>query len=163
MHRFCLLWRARPHVIIINMKLKIPAWRTIRLYLLFGLVLSLFFYMIPGLTFPPTPAHYIILAAWALTTFIYAFIGVKTNYYVIEKQGIIHHRFNKDYMYAYKDIIFVDEAYSHKHKTLRFVTKSEHVYYLLFDREGKLYDLVKQHADSLSPQDFSNRYPHIKL
>jgi len=145
------------------MKLKIPAWRTIRLYLLFGLVLSVFFYMIPGLTFPPTPAHYIILAAWALTTFIYALIGVKTNYYVIEKQGIVHHRFNKDYLYAYKDIVFIDEAYSSKHKTMRFVTKSEHVYYLLFDREGKIFDLALKHCELLSLEDFSKRYSHIKL
>ncbi|HOJ45408.1 MAG TPA: hypothetical protein PK340_05215 [Bacilli bacterium] len=145
------------------MKLKIPAWRTIRLYLAFGLVLSVFFYMIPGFTFPPTPAHYIILGAWMLTTAIYALIGVKTNYYVIEKHGIVHHRFNKDYMYAYKDIIYIDEPYSARHKTMRFVTKSEHVYYLMFDHDGKIFDLAKQHADLLSSQDFSNRYPHIKL
>lgn len=163
MHRFCLFEELAAHVIIINMKLVIPAWRTIRLYLVFGLVLAIFFYMIPGLTFPPTSAHYIIISIWTLTTIVYTFIGVKTNYYIIEKNGILHHRFNKEFIHNYSDIVYIDEEYTLKHKTLRFVTKTGQIYYLLFDRDGKIYQLVKKHASLLNEDEFKSRYSHIKL
>ena len=145
------------------MKLKIPAHRTIRLYIIIGLILGIFFYMIPGLTFPPTPTHYLIMGIWLVTTIIYAIIGVFTNYYILDKNGIIQHRFNKDYLFRYEDIIYIDHNYTKRKKTLRFITRFGDVRYMLLDKDEAIYEAAKKRVKEISTDEFKQLFPRIRI
>ncbi|HAK05586.1 MAG TPA: hypothetical protein DCM23_02645 [Firmicutes bacterium] len=145
------------------MKLKIPPIRVARPYIIFGLILGVFFYIIPGFAWPPTSSHYFIMTIWLITTLGYIIIGIFTSYYVIEKDGIIQHRFTKSYIFHFEEIVFVDRPYTDKKKTLRFITDTGDIRYLLLDYEAKIYDAVLKHCTLLSEQDFKVRFPNIKI
>ncbi len=149
--------------IIFNMKLKIPAWRIIRLYLIMGLILGFFFYLIPGWAFPPTPTHYFVMGVWFVTTVAYATAGVFTNYYIIDKDGIIQHRFTKDYMFRFDDVIYIDHRHTIRHKTLRFVTRYGDLRYLLLDRDAQIYEAMKKRCKTLPDDEFKKLFPRIKI
>ena len=145
------------------MKLKIPAWRVARPYLIFGAILGVFFYLIPGFAFPPTPAHYFIMGVWLVTTIGYIVIGILTSFYIIEKDGIVQRRFNQVMRFRYEEIVYVDEAYTAKKKTLRFITDTGDIRYLLLDKEGKIHAEIVKHAKLITPEECSRRFPNIKI
>ncbi len=135
----------------------------IRLYIILALFLGIFFYLIPGWAFPPTTTHWFIMGVWLVTSIAYATIGVFTNYYILEKDGVVQHRFNKDLFYRFDDVIFIDHKYTKRTKTLRFVTRYGHLRYLILDKEGRIYEAMRDHCQLLKDADFKQLFPRIKI
>ncbi|MEA5061169.1 MAG: hypothetical protein VB015_01980 [Erysipelotrichaceae bacterium] len=99
----------------------------------------------------------------ASTVFFYVFT-ILQNYYILERKYILVHRFKKEMYYYFSEIVYIDEAYSKKHKMVLFVTNRGDVRYLTFDREGKVYDAMLERCQNLLDFDtLKARYPNIKL
>lgn len=74
------------------------------------------------------------------------------------------HRVGKPLLYKYKEVVYIDRAYSEKHKTVAFMMNSGAVRYLTFDKEGKIYDeMIKKCKNVLSDEEFHERYKNIKF
>lgn len=146
------------------MKVQISPWRVIGTYSVVALLIGIVFYTIPGLTFPPTIAHYIVMVAWLVSTIIFILLSLKTSYYVIERHRIVYHRLNKEMYYDYQSILYIDHVWSQKHKTLLFYTDLGHARYLPFDRQGLLYVKVCARAKNvLSKEAYLARFPKVKM
>lgn len=128
-------------------------------YLFLGLVMMLVFYTIPGLVWPPTFNHYLAMVSSLVLSVAFLIIALTKNYYVIEKDGIRHYNFRAVYFYAFGRIIYIDEAYSEKNKTVRFYMEDGTAKYLTFDRDGKIYKAMKEKSSSLlGEEEFRSRF-----
>ena len=88
----------------------------------------------------------------------------KQNYYVILKEGIIHHKWTKEVRYEFKDILYIDEEYTEKHSTLLFYTSKGHAIYLVLDKEEKILKAVQNKSRNLiSKQEYHNRFPNVSM
>jgi hypothetical protein len=144
------------------MKLRISTVRVIIIYFFLGLVTGLLFYGIPGYIWPPTEMHYFIMAVWLISTISYLIASLTSNYYLIQKDGLLHHRFNKEMFYAFKDILFIDEDYSKRYKTIRFITSMGHVRYLPFDKSGQIYSaFLEKCPNLLTREELKTRFPTL--
>ncbi|MCX5775035.1 MAG: hypothetical protein NTV44_01545 [Firmicutes bacterium] len=146
------------------MKLHIPAWRVIKTYLLIGLVVLVVFNVSVGLAWPPSNANYFVTVVWFLSTLLFVILSLTQDYYILEGRNLIQHRFNKEKVFDCNDILFVNEAWSKKNKTLNFYDKFGIVHYLPFDKQGKIYEHVLAKGDNLmSKEEFQERFPNVKL
>lgn len=146
------------------MKVQISRWRVIGTYSVVALLIGIVFYTIPGITFPPTIAHYVVMGAWLISTIIFIMLSLKTTYYILDKNRIIYHRLNKDLFYDYRSILYIDHDWSKKHKTLLFYTDLGHARYLPFDQQGLLYEKVCAKAKNLiSKEEYLTRFPKVKM
>ena len=115
-------------------------------------------------TWPPETSDYIIFGSWVLLTCGYLLVTIKWGYYTITKESLVQRRFTKELYYFYKDVVFIDEEYSIKNKTLRFVMKNGDVRYLISDKKNILLEeMLKRCKNRLEKEDFSIKYPNVKL
>jgi len=145
------------------MKLRVSAWRLIKVYLVMGLVFGVVFYSIPGFVFPPTRDHYIIMGIFLATTLVYVVISILTNYYIVENGGIFQKRFTKSLFFKFDEIIYVDHEYTIKRKTLRFVTDRGQLQFLLLDKDGAIYEAVKKNCTLIDEDELNRRFPRPKI
>ena len=67
-------------------------------------------------------------------------------------------------MYDCKDILYVDEEYSKKHKTLCFYLDNGAVRYLVFDKKGLILEHVLAKANNrIGREEFQARFPNTRL
>ncbi len=146
------------------MKLYISAKRVLVTYAILGAVVLFAFYSLAGWIWPPTSTHYMLLAVWALSTILFVVLSLTQTYYILEGRNLVHHQINKEYVYDCKDILYVDEEYSQKHKTLCFYLDSGAVRYLIYDKKGLIYDHVMEKAiNRISREEFQARFPNTRL
>jgi hypothetical protein len=146
------------------MKVQIATWRVIKTYLILGLIIGVLFYAIPGFVWPPTITHYFIIGLWLVSTVIYIVLSLTKSYYLIEDKKIVQQRYNKQFVYRFDEIIFIDEAWSSRHKTARFVTSHGHLIYLPFDKQGRIYQAMLNRCNNvITLEDVKSRFPHLKL
>lgn len=148
------------------MKVYASPGKTVRNYLIAGLVMSTIFYLTFGYpyTWPPLPLHYLVASLPLAIAIVTAIFGIKMNFYEIGKKYLVHHKGNKQLVYHYSDILYIDEAYSDKHKILLFYTRQGHERYLPMDDEQLIYQAVKKHCDRLvSKAEYQIRYPKVKM
>lgn len=126
-------------------------------FLLFGLFYKSF------LTWPWDIIPYCVIAIWLALSIIYLILSLKANYYVLEDKYVCVHRFKKEMYYYFKDVVYIDEIYSKKHKTIRFVTNRGDIRYLTFDKENKLYPIfLKKCKNILNYDELMIKYPNLK-
>ena len=127
-----------------------------------GLIFSIFFK--DFITFPWGPLPYIVTIVWFLGAVIFYIISIKMNYYILHKKYVIVRKYNKELIYNFSEIIYIDERQSEKHKMICFVTNKLHTRYLTFDKEGLLYKtMLEKCSNRLDEETFKNKYPEIKL
>jgi hypothetical protein len=146
------------------MKVYMSAKRVILTYLLLGLIALVAFYSTVGFVWPPTDAHYFVIGVWFLSTAFFLFLSLKKSYYILDGRRLVHHQINREYVYDCNDILYVDEAYSIKHKTLCFYTNTGVVRYLPYDRQGLIFEHVMKMANNLlSREEYKARFPNTRL
>lgn len=149
------------------MKVRIAFRRTLgiaAIAFVLGSVLVFLLFMSDFLSTPWKPTTWLIFGFY-LSLFLAVFIMVTVlHYYVIENKGIVVHRAGKPLLYKYKEVIYIDRAYSEKHKTVAFMMDTGAVRYLTFDKQGKIYEeMVKRCKNVLSEEEFKSKYPKIKF
>lgn len=104
------------------------------------------------------------IVVWIVLSVISYFLLTKQNYYVILKDGIIHHKWTKEVKYSFQDILYVDEEYTEKHETLLFYTSKGHPIYLVLDKDEKILKAVLAKSKNLiSKQEYHNKFPNVTL
>lgn len=134
------------------------------IYLPIYFLVAIIFYLVAGLTFPPTLYHYIAVGIWTVTTIFYLVYGYRSTYYEITKHEIIHYKGKNALHYPFKDIIYIDEAYSSKKLSIRFVTRKGDERYLTHDRHKLVYQAMLNKVEKYwSLEQIKKEFPKLKL
>lgn len=106
----------------------------------------------------------ITIVAWAVICGISYYIMTKQNYYVILKDGIVHHKWTKEIKFDFKDVLYIDEEYTEKHSILLFYDNRGASFFLVLDREEKILNAMKKNATNLMDKEsFKRRFPSVKM
>lgn len=90
-------------------------------------------------------------------------LSIKNTYYILNNSRVIHVRLGKEVSYEWSHIVYIDQEWSEKHKTLDFFLESGKECYLAFDKEGKLYEYALRNCRLLEQEEFVARYTKYKL
>lgn len=111
-----------------------------------------------------TPVIWIVIGFWVAILITTIVFFTRSNYYIVTADGIEHQRFNEKKTYSYKNVLYIDEEWSKKHKKLYFLTNEGIEKFLAFDREGKIYTLFMKHCKNLiSTSQVRSRFPTLKI
>ena len=119
----------------------------ILLLVIVGMCFTIFFYE------PFGYKQIIILAAWLLLSLVCLLTLEKNYYFFIDEKYISVVRFNKEVVYQYNEIIYIDIEYSEKHSNILFITKHGHARYILHDREKKMLGILKDKCRNLKDRE----------
>ncbi len=146
-------------------RLNISKKRIILLFIAFFIVLEIVFYFSfqQGQFFPFDTSFYIYTPILLGLTIFLIVVSITQTYYVLDKTKIVHVKMGKTFEYFYKDIIFIDEKWSRKHKMLLFYKNNGHGYYLAFDKEGLILEYALTYSHLISEEEFAMRFPNVKL
>lgn len=92
-----------------------------------------------------------------------AILAIKETYYIVDKDKISHYKMKKVTEYYFKDIAYINEEWSRKHKMLLFYDKQGHDHYLAFDKRGVIFDEALKHVNQMSFEEFKARFPNAKF
>ena len=96
-----------------------------------------------------------------VTILIFALNGY---YYIIEKDRLIVKKFNKELIFPYKNIVYIDEEESIKTKIVTMVTNKGDVIYLNFDKKGILFKTLVEKCNNVTTKEEAKRkYPNAKI
>jgi len=133
------------------------------IYLPIYLLISIIFYLIVGIKFPPTLNHYLTVGGWTIITAIYLIFGYKNSYYELTKHEIVHHKGSNILYYKFDDIIYIDKVYSGKKLSIRFFTRIGDERYLAHDPKKKVYNTMLERCTNLiDKEELLRRFPKIK-
>ena len=96
-------------------------------------------------------------------TVVLCILSIKNTYYILNDARVIHVRLGKEVSYEWSHIVYINEEWSKKHKTLNFFLESGKECYLAFDKEGKLYEYALRNCRLLEQEEFARRYTKYKL
>lgn len=146
------------------MKLKPRLSRIILPYLVIYALLLIAGYLLVGLSFPPGLYHYIMIVILTVCFAILIIVGVKYNTYELHKNHLAHQKGFETVIYNFDDILYIDEAYSRKHKTLLFYTAKGHEIFLALDKEMILLERVLEKTKKrITREEYKMRFPRVKL
>lgn len=100
----------------------------------------------------------ILLAA----TVVFCIITIRATKYEITANKITHHKLGKTIDYFFNDILYIDEEFSEKHRMMLFYNKDGKEKFLLFDKEGKIYETALQKAHQITFEELQRRFPNVK-
>lgn len=90
-------------------------------------------------------------------------VSIKNTYYILNDVRVIHVRLGKEVSYEWSHVVYINEEWSKKHKTLDFFLESGKECFLSFDKEGKLYEYALRNSRLLEQEEFVRRYTKNKL
>ena len=146
-------------------KLHISSKRIILIYSVVFIVLEAIFYISfqQGNFWPLSTSFYFYTPLILGVVIFMIVLSIKQTYYLLDKSKIVHVKMGKEFEYYFKDIIFIDEKWSRKHKMLLFYKENGHPYYLAFDKEGKIFEYALNYSHLISEKEFLARFPNVKL
>ena len=108
--------------------------------------------------------QYTIIGIWlVLSTGLLLLTGL-TSYYDVYKKYVSVQKGFKKLVYYYSDVVYIDEEKSEKKKTVMFYTRQGHTRYLMFDKQGILYQTMITHCKNrMSKEEFERNYPQVKF
>ena len=106
---------------------------------------------------------YVYTPLLVVMSIILCVLSIKNTYYVLNDSRVIHVRLGKEVSYEWSHIVFINQEWSEKHKTLDFFLESGKECYLAFDKEGKLYEYALRNCRLLEQEEFAARYQKYKL
>ncbi len=148
-----------------NKKLKVSAPRIILIFTILFLVMDAIFYVSfqHERFWPFEMSFYIYTPILFVTSTIFCVVSIRSTYYVIDKQKLVHTKMGQVKEYYWKDIIYVNEEWSKKHKMLLFYLSDGKDRYLAFDKEGLILEYALIYGRLMSKEEFFERFPKAKL
>lgn len=147
-------------------RLRLNPWRVALIFLgLFLFLEVVFYFTFQGFShlWPPDNSFYVYTVLLAVTMIVLGSLAAAGTYYVIDRDKITHVSVGRKRVYFFRDILYIDEAWSKRHKMLLFYDTTGHDHYLAFDRKGVLYASVLHLARPVSREEFKERFPNVKL
>ena len=116
------------------------------------------------ITFPWDYRPYLLIAIWLVGGVIFYIYSISKNYYVLSKKYVTVHRYGKQLVYNFSEIIYIDEEKSQKKQTIIFVTNKGHERLLTFDRKNILFRvMLEKCTNRISKEELLQRFPNINL
>ena len=146
-------------------KLRISAWRIIWIFVvLFFVFEAIFYFSFQSQQFWPLEMNFYIYTPILIgSSFFFAYFSITGTYYEVDKDKIRHTKMNKTFEYKWKDIIYIEEEWSKKHKMLCFYQEDGRAKYLAFDKEGIIFEYAMKYSHLISRDEFLTRFPKVKL
>jgi len=146
------------------MNLKPRLTRTIIPYLILYVLINVVTYFPVGIVWPPSLYHYFAFGGWTIAFAIFIYIGVRYNRYEIHKNHLVHIKGTTRLHYDFSSILYIDEVYTNKHKTLLFYTDRGHARFLVLDKKNVLLTKTKEKCKNLiSKEEYQAKFPRVKL
>ena len=128
----------------------------ILLFVIVGMCFSIFFLE------PFGYKQIIILVAWLILSLLWLFFLDKQYFYQVEDKYFSVIKFNKELVYMYDDIIYIDYKYSSTHSNILFITNLGHARYVVHDRNRKLLDILSDRCKKQKDRDsIIRQYPSL--
>lgn len=116
------------------------------------------------ITLPWDYLPYLLIAIWLAGGVIFYIYSISKNYYVLSKKYVTVHRYGKQLVYNFSEIIYIDEEKSQKKQTIIFVTNKGHERLLTFDRKNILFRvMLEKCTNRISKEELLQRFPNINL
>ena len=146
-------------------KLRVSALKIIVIFTVLFLVMDAIFYVSFQYEnfWPLEMSFYIYTPVLFVTSAVFCYISITSTYYLVDKHKLTHSKMGQIKEYAWKDIIYVDEEWSLRHKMMRFYTIDGKERYLVFDKKGLIYEYALNYGRLLSEEEFLARFPKAKL
>ena len=93
---------------------------------------------------------------------LFCVLSITQTYYEIEKDKIIHHKMGKVTEIKFKEILYVDEEWSKRHKMVLMYLIDGRDHYLAFDKDGIIYNTVLEKANLMTWEEYKIRFPNAK-
>ena len=106
---------------------------------------------------------YIYTPLLVVMSVVLCILSIKNTYYILNDVRVIHVRLGKEVSYEWSHIVYIDQEWSEKHKTLDFFLESGKECFLSFDKEGQLYEYALRNCRLMDLEDFQIRYTKNKL
>ena len=107
---------------------------------------------------------FIILAAYVLLSILFSIFVPKSFSMKYDTKCFYYSRFGKEEVYEFKNVLYIDEPYTEKHKALTFYLKDGKLKFISFDKDKKIVDVFLTHCkNTISREQFAARFPTIKL
>lgn len=148
------------------MKVKISFARTLKMWLitLFVGAIAFFCMFFKFFTSPWEWGQILFVTVYLFIMVLLLIAHSQFVYYEIYKKYVVVKKFNKEIVYNFKDIWYIDHKDSEKSKTVCFVTKFGHIRYLTFDKEGLIYKaMLEQCTNLLTLEEIKAKFPNIKI
>ena len=73
-------------------------------------------------------------------------------------------RFGKEEVFEFKNVLYIDEPYTEKHKALCFYLNTGKLKFISFDKDKKILDVFLTHCkNAITREQFISKFPNIKL
>lgn len=108
---------------------------------------------------PINTSFFIYTPILVVTTTIFCIVSIKSTYYEIHGDKFVHHKMGKITEFKYKDILYVDEEWSKRHKMVLFYTNNGKSGVLAFDKDAKLYQTILEKAPLITWEEYKMRFP----
>ena len=146
-------------------KLRVSTWRMILIFTILFLVMEAIFYVSfqSGNSFKPDIKFYIYTPIILVTSILFCVISIRSTFYKVDKHKLTHSKLGQVKDYYWKDILYVNEDWSKKHKMLLFYMSDGKDRYLAFDKDGIIFEYALKYSRMLSEEEFLARFPKAKL
>ena len=92
------------------------------------------------------------------------FLLTSKNYYEVTNSAIIHLKLNSTFTYDFINVLYIDENYTKKHKTLLFYNNKGKDLFLTLDKDMELLKIFNKECKNLiSREEFHKKFPKVKL
>lgn len=141
-------------------KLRISSKRIIIIFVILFIVFEIIFYCSFQYKqfWPLETSFYFYTPALLGISILFCVLSITQTYYKVDKSKIIHCKMGKEYQYNFKDIIYIDEEWSTKHKMLLFYLNDGKARYLAFDKKGVIYEYALNYSHLISTEEFYSRF-----
>lgn len=147
-------------------KLRVSTKRMVIIFSILFLVMeTIFYFSFLKSSFYPFDdvAFYVYTPLLLAASIFFCVLSIRSTYYIIDTKKLIHSKMGVEKEYYWKDIIFIDEEWSKKHKMLLFYMADGKDRYLAFDKDGLIYEYAINYARLISEEEFLARFPKVKL
>lgn len=105
-----------------------------------------------------------IIILWFAISLCFSILVPRTFSMSYDNKALYVNKFNKEEVIEFKNVIYIDEPYTEKHKALTFYMKSGKLKFVSFDKEKKILDIFKNNCKNLlTREEFQRMYPTIRL
>ena len=149
-------------------KLKINPAKIIIIFVISFIVFEAIFYFtmqdfVNNGFFPFNTPFYFYTPMLLAVSVIFCVVSITQTYYEVDKEKLVHHKMGKTYVYKFKDILYVDEEWSLKHKMLWFYDNNGKDHYLAFDKNAEIYKAVIEHSNLMEWDEYKLKFPNAKM
>lgn len=148
-----------------NTKLRVSTLRIALIFTVLFIVMDAIFYISfqSGNFWPLDLSFYIYTPVLLVTTVFFCILTIRGTWYEIDSKKLVHSKLGQTKEYLWKDIIYVNEEWSKKHKMLLFYMEDGKERYLAFDKEGLILEYALKYGRLLEKEQFLARFPKAKL